>query len=540
MGSDLQQALEIKRLQGCLNDLISVQALPAIWSGLGPRGIVNTLLDALIRLLHLEFACARVNGSEDGPQIEAFRLPAKHSPYGQFQDRLALEAWLRDDLPATPVLTSNPVGSGEIAIAPFRLGLQDEVGVVVAASDHPDFPNELEMMVLRVAANQAVIGLQEARALKRADERLRRSEAQLAEGQRLSHSGSWGWIVCSGELIFSHETFRILGFDPERPPPKLQTALGRVHADDREAVELVLGAAIRDRKDYHVETRYVLPDGSTRHLDFVGRPFINSSGDLEFVGTVLDITERKRAEERLAEAQAQLAHMARVTLLGELSASIAHEVNQPLGAVVTDGRACLRWINRTEPNLDEVTAAVTRMIHEATRASEVIDSIRSLAKKRPHQMTVLDMNQAIGEVLSLTRYPILKNAILLRTDLAADLRPARGDLVQLQQVMVNLIVNAVEAMAMRSEGPRELLVVSRNHGLDEIVIQVGDSGIGIDPGLLQQIFQPFVTSKPDGMGIGLSLSRTIVEAHGGRLWAEPNPGLGATFKFSLRAAETVR
>jgi signal transduction histidine kinase len=180
------------------------------------------------------------------------------------------------------------------------------------------------------------------------------------------------------------------------------------------------------------------------------------------------------------------------------------------------------------------------MIHEATRASEVIDSIRSLAKKRPHQMTVLDMNQAIGEVLSLTRYPILKNAILLRTDLAADLRPARGDLVQLQQVMVNLIVNAVEAMAMRSEGPRELLVVSRNHGLDEIVIQVADSGIGIDPSLLQQIFQPFVTSKPDGMGIGLSLSRTIVEAHGGRLWAEPNRGPGATFKFSLRAAETAR
>ena len=540
MESDLQQALEIKRLQGCLNDLISVQALPAIWSGLGPRGIVNTLLDALIRLLHLEFACARVNGSEDGPQIEAFRLPAKHSPYGQFQDRLALEAWLRDDLPATPVLTSNPVGSGEIAIAPFRLGLRDEVGVVVVASDHPDFPNELEMMVLRVAANQAVIGLQEARALKRADERLRRSEAQLAEGQKLSHSGSWGWNVCSGELIFSHETFRILGFDPEQPPPKFPTALGRVHADDREALELVLGAAIRNRKDYHVETRYVLPDGSARHLDFVGRPFINSSGGLEFVGTVLDITERKRAEERLAEAQAQLAHMARVTLLGELSASIAHEVNQPLGAVVTDGRACLRWINRTEPNLDEVTAAVTRMIHEATRASEVIDSIRSLAKKRPHQMTVLDMNQAIGEVLSLTRYPILKNAILLRTDLAADLRPARGDLVQLQQVMVNLIVNAVEAMAMRSEGPRELLVVSRNHGLDEIVIQVGDSGIGIDPGLLQQIFQPFVTSKPDGMGIGLSLSRTIVEAHGGRLWAEPNRGPGATFKFSLRAAETAR
>jgi C4-dicarboxylate-specific signal transduction histidine kinase len=274
-------------------------------------------------------------------------------------------------------------------------------------------------------------------------------------------------------------------------------------------------------------------------VDVAGRPFTNSSGGLEFVGTVLDITNRKRAEEKVAEAQAQLAHMARVTIMGELSASIAHEVNQPLGAIAADGHACLRWLERTEPNVEEAKAAVTRMIHEATRASEVIGRIRSLAGKRSQQMIAIDMNQAILGVLSLTRYPILKNGILLKTDLANDLRPARGDLVQLQQVMVNLIVNAVEAMAVTSERPRELLVASQNEGLDQIVIQVRDSGIGIDPGRLQQIFQPFVTSKPDGMGIGLSLSRTIVEAHGGRLWAEPNRGQGATFRFSLPAAEAA-
>lgn len=250
-------------------------------------------------------------------------------------------------------------------------------------------------------------------------------------------------------------------------------------------------------------------------------------------------TDRKRAEEKLAEAHAQLAHMARVTIVGELGASIAHEVNQPLGAIVTDGHACLRWLERTDPDVEEAKAAVTRMIHEAARASEVIGRIHSLARKRPRQMVSIDMNEAILGVLSLTRYPILKNGILLKTDLASDLRPARGDPVQLQQVMVNLIVNAVEAMAMKSEGPRELLVASQNQGQDRIVIQVRDSGIGIDPGRLQQIFQPFVTSKPDGMGIGLSLSRTIVEAHGGRLWAEPNQGPGATFRFSLLAAEAV-
>ncbi len=538
--SDLTQALdEIRSLQGCLNDLISVQALPAIWSGLGMPEIVNTLLDALIRVLHLDFACARVNASVDGPQFEAARLPSGHAHHVQLHHRRALEAWLQSGLPTSPVLTSNPIGPGDVRIAPLRLGLHDAVGVVVTGSQRPDFPTELEMVVLRVAANHAAIGLQEGRFLKRGDERLRRSEAQLAEGQRLGHSGSWGWNVSSGELIFSHETFRILGFDPEQPAPSLGAALGRIHPDDRETVERVLATAIQDKKDYQFEARLALPDGSARHVDIVGRPFTNGSGGLEFVGTVLDITDRKRAEEKLAEAQAQLAHMARVTIMGELSASIAHEVNQPLGAIATDGHACLRWLNRTEPNVEEAKAAVTRMIHEAIRASEVIARIRSLAKKRPHQMIVIDVNQAILGVLSLTRYPILKNGILLKTDLATDLRPARGDLVQLQQVMVNLIVNAVEAMAMRSEGPRELLVASQNQGQDQIVIQVRDSGIGIDPGSLQQIFQPFVTSKADGMGMGLSLSRTIVEAHGGRLWAEPNRGPGATFRFSLLAAEAV-
>jgi signal transduction histidine kinase len=377
------------------------------------------------------------------------------------------------------------------------------------------------------------------RALDENRERLRRSEAQLAEGQRLGHSGSWGLNVSTGELIFSDETFRILDFDPEQPTPSFAAAIRRIHPDDRETVLRILATAVRGQKDYQFEARLALPDGSAKYVDVAGRPFTNGSGGLEFVGTVLDITDRKRAEEKLAEAQAQLAHMARVTIMGELSASIAHEVNQPLGAIAADGHACLRWLDRTEPNVGEAKAAVTRMIREATRASEVIGRIRSLAGKRPHQMIAIDMNQALLGVLSLMRYPILKNGILLKTDLANDLRPARGDLVQLQQVMVNLIVNAVEAMAVTSEGTRELLVASQNEGQGQIVIQVRDSGIGIDPCRLQQIFQPFVTSKPDGMGIGLSLSRTIVEAHGGRLWAERNQGPGATFRFSLLAAEAV-
>ena len=374
---------------------------------------------------------------------------------------------------------------------------------------------------------------------RRAEERLRRSEAFLAEGQRLSHTGSWAWKVCSGELLFSQETFRILDFDPQQPAPSFHDAMERIHADDRTFVHSVLDSAARERTNYEFEARLSLPDASVKYVHCVGHLPAEETADPEFVGTVMDITERKRAEESLQAAQSQLAHMSRVTTMGELAASIAHEINQPLAAVVTNGNACLRWLGRAEPDLGEARDAVTRIVKEANRATEVIKRMRALLKKSPPQIVPLDVNEVISEVLTLTRHQILRNDVSLRTELAAGVSSVKGDPIQLQQVVLNLVVNSIEATKARTDGPRELLIQSQTREPEGVLVSVCDSGVGIDPDKADHIFEPFFTSKPEGMGMGLAISRSIIEAHGGRLWASSNQGGGATFQFSIPALQEV-
>jgi two-component system sensor kinase FixL len=248
-----------------------------------------------------------------------------------------------------------------------------------------------------------------------------------------------------------------------------------------------------------------------------------------------DITQRKRADEALQATQAQLAHMARVTTMGELAASIAHEVNQPLTAVVANGNACLRWLAGEEPNLDEAREAVVRIVSEGKRAAEVIQRIRSLLKKSPPQISQLDVNEVVREVLVLTNHEILKKRVSARVELAPGLPAISGDRVQLQQVILNLVMNAVEASAQAGENSHELVVKSEKSGTDQVTVAVTDTGMGIDPDKLDKLFHPFFTTKPNGMGMGLPISRSIIEAHGGRLWAVRNEGSGSTFKFSVPA-----
>ena len=246
-----------------------------------------------------------------------------------------------------------------------------------------------------------------------------------------------------------------------------------------------------------------------------------------------DITERKRAAEELQATQSQLAHMARVTTMGELAASIAHEVNQPLTAVVANGNACLRWLAGEEPNLDEAREAVVRIVSEGKRAAEVIQRIRSLLKKSAPEKSRLDMNEVIREVLVLTNHQILKKRVSVRTEMTVGLPAISGDRVQLQQVFLNLVMNALEATAAAVENSREIVVTSEEIEPNEVMVAIRDSGVGIDPDKVDKLFQPFFTTKPDGMGMGLSISRSIIEAHGGRLWADRNNGPGSTFKFSV-------
>ncbi len=369
---------------------------------------------------------------------------------------------------------------------------------------------------------------------RRAEEELRRSEAYLAEGQRISHTGSWGWNVATGELFWSQEHFRIFGFDPKTAKPSYSVFLERVHPKDRAFVQQTFDRAVRERRDLEIEYRIVLSDGSTKYLHGLGHPVIEEHGDLSgFIGTVMDVTERKHAEDALHNAHAELAHVSRVMTMGELVASIAHEVNQPLGAIVTSGHACLRLLSSEMPDLDKSREVVERMIGDGMRASEVIKRIRDLLHKTTHEKKRLNINETIQEVVALVSSEVLRSKVELKVELGADLPLVLGDRIQLQQVILNLILNAKDALSGAQCNPRELQITSGENGAGGVVVAVRDTGHGFDLKDAERIFDPFFTTKPAGMGLGLSISRTIIETHGGMLWATQNEDKGATIQFAL-------
>ncbi len=844
---------EIRRLRSSINDLISIQALPAIWNGRESGHIVSTLLDVLVSMLRLNFAYARLRHSINGSPVEFVRLTQRRTPPPQPQEiGRALDCWLTNRSANAPLAVPNPADDGEVRIAPLRLGLMDEIGVLVAGSKRADFPTPTETLLLRVAANQALVALQEARQLheqrraaeelerrvtdrtaqlttanealresekkyrtlfdsidegfctievlfdgnnnpidyrflevnpsfekqtgiqnargrrmreiapqheehwfeiygrialtgepvrfenqaaqlqrwydvyafrvgepgdrkvailfnditerKQAEAKLRQSESNLAEAQRLTHTGSWVWRVAGREAAhLSEEWYRIYGFDPEEGMPAWEERLQRVHPEDRAKWQGTIDRAIREKSDYQVEFRILLPDGTVKYIHTVGHPVLNAAGDLaEFVGSATDITERKRAEmllggekrllemiargdsralvlegacrvfeelasgslssillldpktnrlrhgaapslpityteaidglvigpcvgscgtaayraeqmivcdiatdplwadyrdlalghglracwstpilsstgkvlgtfaiyyreprsptpherelieqithlasiavereqaeEALRQAQADLAHVSRVTTMGELTASIAHEVNQPLTAVVNNANACLDLLPKGAPNVEEVREALAEIIDDADRASAVILHVRQLAKRAPIEKSLLDLRDVVKDVLALARYESAARRVTIHTDLPEDLPSVSGDRVQLQQVLLNLVMNGMDAMNTVEESKRVLTICGRREtrdGMPAASLRVQDSGTGFKPEEMDRLFEAFYTTKPQGMGMGLAISRSIIEAHGGRLWAEPNQGPGATFLISL-------
>jgi C4-dicarboxylate-specific signal transduction histidine kinase len=367
---------------------------------------------------------------------------------------------------------------------------------------------------------------------KRAEDALRRNEAYLAEAQRLSVTGSFGWRVTSGDVVWSEETYRIFGLD-RTVKPTIDLVLQRVHPDDRELVRHEVNRVAEGSNDFDVEHRLLMPNGLVKYLRVRSHRMDCESGDEEIVGAVMDITAATDAQEALHAAQAELAYVTRLTTLGEMGASIAHEVNQPLAAIVSNAEACLLWLDRETPNLDRARRSVELIIKDGNRAGEVIRSIRALSNKADSQRVPLDINDVINEVIALVRRELLSRRVSLRIELAPALPVVLADRVQIQQVIINLVMNGIEAMQPVAGRPRELLIQSYQDEAHQVQVTVKDCGVGISPETADRLFKAFFTTKSSGMGMGLSICRSIITAHGGRLWAEPNLPQGATFHFTL-------
>jgi len=728
-----QPSDEIKRLQGCISDLISVLALPVIWSGWEAPQIVSTLLDALLRLLRLDFAYLRLHHTIDGSPIEAIRAAQPLAPGTRIEAvGEALGRVLTEVVAPSPRQIPNPIGDGEVSIAPFRLGIGNEGGILVAGSRRPDFPTQTETLVLQVAANQAAIGFREARLLaerKRSEAMLERRvvertsqleavkdelaaelgamtglhelstrllasmelqplldevlhatialqnadfgnvqlynpETQALEivaqrgfGQEFldyfssvhEDSAACGRALQTAERVIIEDVETDPGFAPHRQiavatgfravqstplfsrngeplgmisthfrlphrPSERELRLTDLYA--RQAAEMIerrqAEAALRrseeqfrllaeaiphqvwaclpdasltyfsrqwneysgltledvqregwgellhpedvepalrawedarsQRKPYDLEVRLRASDGSHRRFMSRAIPVYGERGQVvQWFGTNTDVEDRRQLQEALDKVEAEVARVGRLTVLGELAATLAHELNQPLAAVVTNGDACLRWLARDQPDLGEASGAVRRMVRDAKRAADVIAHTRALLQKSNGEKVGLDVAKVIRQTLLLVQSEAARHRIVMREILADDLPMVLGDRVQLQQVILNLILNGIEAMADVEDRSPELVIMAERNELDDrpgVLVAVQDAGVGVAPENLDRLFEALYTTKPDGLGMGLSISRSLVQAHGGRLWATRNAGHGSTFQFVLPARLT--
>jgi PAS domain S-box-containing protein len=796
---------EVKHLQRCISDLVSLLALPAVWSGGDPAQVLQTLLDALMRMLRVDLVSVRLTDPVGGTPIEIVRLAEHRGPMPPAHEICeALGQSLKDNSRKWPRLLRSLLGDGDVSIVSLPLGLHGELGVMVVAAEREDFPRQTEALLLNVAANQAAIGLQEARLLneqerianeldqrvaqrtaelaaanaelqlqvgmlqhlpvsawtlkpdgtpdfvnqvwleysgqtrefvrshpaawmtaihpedretasksfwdgvrsgqgfaietrsrrardgtyrwhlqqavalrdaegkvlkfvgtttdiddqkraeeelraserdlrkifdsipglvytvsptgqlefsnqrlldyfgktaheinawatndaihpddlprvikdftysmatgtpidaelryrradgvyrwfhgrafpardadgrivrwyclitdiedrKRAEEKLRRSEELLAQVQSVSLTGGFSWRVDTDDVMFSEEAYRIFEFDRDVRVTHPLIA-SRIHPEDIPLLseKIQLAHSVGSKQDY--EIRLQMPDGSMKYLHTISHGIQDQEGRREIIGAVQDITRRRLSEEALNKARSELAHVARITSLGVLTASIAHEVNQPLSGIITNAGTCLRMLAANPPNVDGARETARRTIRDGNRASEVISRLRSLYGKKDPTIESVDLNEATREVLALSLSELQRNRVNVRTELAHELPLVTGDRVQLQQVILNLLRNACDAMSTIHDRPRNLLIRTDPDDNDWVRLSVSDVGIGFESQSADKLFEAFYTTKNEGMGIGLSVSRSIIEHHHGRLWATPNSGPGVTFSFSI-------
>jgi PAS domain S-box-containing protein len=416
-------------------------------------------------------------------------------------------------------------GEGEV------LGKRVEMTAVRANGE--EFPVELAITRIPLEGPPSFTGyLRDITERKRSEEALRRSEAFLTQAQQVSSTGSFSWDVATDQISWSEQVYRIFGFD--RSMPVTFEMIGRrVHPEDIPLVFDMIERARRDGEGFEFEHRLQMPDHSIRYVHVVAQGTRDQAGRLEYIGAVQDITQRRLSEEALGKAQSELAHVARVTTLGAVAASIAHEVNQPLSGIITNASTCLRMLASDPPNLDGARETARRTIRDGNRASEVITRLRALFAKKEAMIESMDLNEAASEVIALSLSTLHRSGVILRVELEDDLPMVAGDRVQLQQVILNLLLNASDAMSNVHDRPRELVIRTERNEDDRVCLMVKDAGVGFHQQDMERLFEAFYTTKVGGMGIGLSVSRSIVENHHGRLLAAANDGPGSTFLFSI-------
>lgn len=367
---------------------------------------------------------------------------------------------------------------------------------------------------------------------KRAEEELRRSEASLNDAQRVTSVGSFAWLPDTDEVALSEELYRIFEFDRD-VPATFQQCAAMIDPDDRSLFAEKVANARAGMSHEDVDIRLRMPDGRIKYLRTASRATHRTDGRELFTGTIQDITHRRLAEDAVNELRTELAHVSRVSTLGAMSASIAHEVNQPLSGIITNASTSLRMLALDPPNIEGARETARRTIRDGNRAAEVVTRLRALFSKRSETTESVDLNEATRDIVALSAGELRRNRVSVEFDFADDLSLVTGDRIQLQQVILNLLLNASDALSNIEDRPRRIILKTNQDEDGKVRLIVQDNGVGIDPTNATKFFDAFYTTKPNGMGIGLSVSRSIIEHHGGRIWASANDGPGASFSFSI-------
>ncbi len=446
---------------------------------------------------------------------------------------------------------STPVSLGLVLkhIHPEDVGRVEEI--VAKAAEGKDFEIEFRAVMasgavkhIQVLAHQApdqndhleyVGAILDVTERRRSEEALQRSHAFLAGAQRISSRGSFSWRFATGEIAWSEQVYRMFEYDPATPVT-IDMIAARVHPEDLPLLDEMVEGALRGVADFEYEHRLLLPDGSIKHLRLMAQGTPDQSGQMEYIGAVQEVTDRRVSAEALNKVRSALTHMARVTSLGALTASIAHEVNQPLSGIITNANTCLKMLAADPPNVLGAQETARRTVRDGNRAADIIKRLRTLFGKRPPTIEPVDLNDAAQEIIALSWSDLQRSRVIVRAELAEDLPPVIGDRVQLQQVILNLLLNAADAMSGIDDRPRQLVIRTEQPESDSVSLAVQDVGIGLDAQSAEKLFEAFYTTKSDGMGIGLAISRSIIENHGGRLWARPNDGPGVSFIFLVPCA----